>query len=49
LLTCMAPKRILHYIVLVQLKFVIELQVVILAFIEESLQFLDLINCLFSN
>jgi hypothetical protein len=33
----MAPKYILHYIVLIQLEFLIELRVVILAFIEESL------------
>jgi hypothetical protein len=37
LLACMAPKDIFHYIVFVQLEFVIELRVVTFAFIEESL------------
>jgi hypothetical protein len=37
LLACMAPKHILHHIVVVQLEFVIELRVVTLTFIEESL------------
>jgi hypothetical protein len=44
LLACMAPKHIFYYIVFIQLEFVIELWVVIFAFIKESLQFLDVIN-----